>query len=93
MLELYNFSAPECEGSETGGMVFGRQLSRRLQAHVGRFMDLLKWVNCKLILFTSYFEIASGIIASAISLSDGDIYCVLRLNSVIVLGQFDLSVG
>jgi hypothetical protein len=24
------------EGSETGGVIFGRQLSRRLQAHVGR---------------------------------------------------------
>jgi hypothetical protein len=41
MLELYDFSAPACEGSETGGVVFRRQLSRRLQAHVGHMFDLI----------------------------------------------------
>jgi hypothetical protein len=44
MLELYDFFAPACEGSETGGMIFRRQLSRRLQAHVGRIKEHL-WFN------------------------------------------------
>jgi hypothetical protein len=36
MPELYDLFAPACEGSETGGMIFRRQLSRRLHARVGQ---------------------------------------------------------
>jgi hypothetical protein len=34
---IHHFCGGESEGSETGGVIFDRQLSRGLQAHVGHF--------------------------------------------------------